>query len=134
MWGQCIYGQDFHEIHARLHGPKSLSTTLPNYKYNLANEIAEPRPDMNSKVAAITVSENSINTFTNCFDQDQGRKNVGPDLDPNCLTLWCIPERFFLQKDDFEKNQQTTKSVKNSTECIELSPLSKVNLRLNVGE
>ena len=24
--GQCIYGQDFHEMHTRLHGPKSLLT------------------------------------------------------------------------------------------------------------
>ena len=53
---------------------------------------------MNSKVAAFTVSEKSINTFTNCFNQDQGRKNVGPDLDPNCLTLWCFPERFLCKK------------------------------------
>ena len=28
----------------------------------LADEIAEPRPDMNIKVAAFTVSEKSINT------------------------------------------------------------------------
>ena len=31
---------------------------------SLADEIAEPRPDMNIKVAAFTVSENSSNTFT----------------------------------------------------------------------
>ena len=31
----------------------------------LADEIAEPRPDMNIKVAAFTVSEKSINT--NCL-------------------------------------------------------------------
>ena len=26
-------------------------------------------------------------TFTNCLDPDQDRQNVGPDLDPNRLTL-----------------------------------------------
>ena len=30
---------------------------------SLANEIAEPRPDMNIKVAAFTVSEKSSNTY-----------------------------------------------------------------------
>ena len=25
-------------------------------------------------------------TFANSFDSDQDRQNVGPDLDPNCLT------------------------------------------------
>ena len=31
---------------------------------SLADEIAEPHPDMNIKVAAFTVSEKSSNTFT----------------------------------------------------------------------
>ena len=26
-------------------------------------------------------------TFANSFDPDQDRLNVGPDLDPNCLTI-----------------------------------------------
>ena len=26
-------------------------------------------------------------TFANSLDPDQARHNVGPDLDPNCLTL-----------------------------------------------
>ena len=26
-------------------------------------------------------------TFTNSLDPDQARQDVGPDLDPNCLTL-----------------------------------------------
>ena len=26
-------------------------------------------------------------TFANSLDSDQDRQNVGPDLDPNCLTL-----------------------------------------------
>ena len=27
-------------------------------------------------------------TFANSFDPDQARQNVGPDLDPNCLTMF----------------------------------------------
>ena len=47
--------------------PKQLINSSPNYKIEpdfpcLADEIAEPRPDMNIKVAAFTVSEQSINT------------------------------------------------------------------------
>ena len=33
--------------------------------------------------------------FANSLDPDQARQNVGPDLDPNRLTLWCDPERLF---------------------------------------
>ena len=27
-------------------------------------------------------------TFANSLDPDQDQQNVGPDLGPNCLTLW----------------------------------------------
>ena len=36
----------------------------PNYKYNLADEIAEPRPDMNITVTALTVSKKFFYTVT----------------------------------------------------------------------
>ena len=47
---------------------KKLIYSLPNYKKkpafsSLADEIAEPRPDMNIKVAALTVSEKSSTTI-----------------------------------------------------------------------
>ena len=41
-------------------------------------------------------------TFANSLDPDQDRNSVGPDLDPNDLTLWCF------EKVSFEKSQQTT--------------------------
>ena len=51
MGVQCIYGHDFHEIRASLHGTNNL-LTLYQIKYKtlfpfikLADEIAEPRPD-----------------------------------------------------------------------------------------
>ena len=55
-------------MHARLRGQKKLIYSLPNYKIkldfpSLADDIPEPRPDMNIKFAAFTVSEKSINTL-----------------------------------------------------------------------
>ena len=31
--------------------------------------------------------QDDVITFANNLDPDQARRNVGPDLDPNCLTL-----------------------------------------------
>ena len=52
-------------MHARLRGSKSLFTLYqiinqPDFP-SLADELAEPHPDMNIKVAAFTVSEKSSN-------------------------------------------------------------------------
>ena len=59
-----IYDQEFHEMHARLRGSKSVLTLYQIINNNdfpsITDEIAEPRPDMNIKVAAFTVSEKSI--------------------------------------------------------------------------
>ena len=54
-------------MHARLRGPNNLFI-LDEIKIEpdvpcLADEIAEPHPDMNIKVAAFTVSEKSLNIF-----------------------------------------------------------------------
>ena len=54
-------------MHARLRGSKSLLTLYqiinkPDFP-SLADEIAEPHPDMNIKVTAFTVSEKSSNTM-----------------------------------------------------------------------
>ena len=56
-------------MHARLRGSNNLLTLYqiinkPDFP-SLADEIAEPHPDMNIKVAAFTVSEKSSNMF--CF-------------------------------------------------------------------
>ena len=51
---------------ARLRGPNNLlilHTIIDSDFPCLADEIAEPRPDMNIKVAAFTVSEKSVNTL-----------------------------------------------------------------------
>ena len=52
-------------MHARLRGSKGLLTLyqiLMGPDFLLADEIAEPHPDMNIKVAAFTLSEKSSNT------------------------------------------------------------------------
>ena len=58
------------EMHACLLGTKSLLTLYQIIKKtdfpSLADEIAEPRPGMNIKVAAFTVSEKSSNTYIPC--------------------------------------------------------------------
>ena len=55
-------------MHANLLGPNDLLILHqiikePDFLY-FADEIAEPCPDMNIKVAAFTVSEKSINTHS----------------------------------------------------------------------
>ena len=54
-------------MHARLRGSKSLLTFYQIINksdfHSLVDEIAEPRPDMNIKVAAFTESEKSSNTM-----------------------------------------------------------------------
>ena len=47
--------------------------------------------------------------FANSLDSDQARQNVGPDLDPNCLTLMVFLKEFF-EKDDFEKKTDDKKA------------------------
>ena len=47
-------------MHARLRGPTSQIINITGFPFT-AYEIAEPRPDMNIKVSAFTVSEKSIN-------------------------------------------------------------------------
>ena len=58
-------------------------------------------------------------TFANRLGPDQARKNVGPDLDTNVLTLMVFLKDFTPEKIDFEK-KQTTKSPQNYTVGIEL--------------
>ena len=71
----------------------------------------------------------SLITFGNSLDPDQDQQNVGPDLDPNSLTLMIFLKEFF-EKVDFEKNQQTTNNHTKITQHVEsLHDLLKVKLR-----
>ena len=62
----------------------------------------------------------SADKFCKQFGTRSGPANVGPDLDPNCLTLMVFLTKFFKNA-DFEKNHQTTKSMKNYSGGKELS-------------
>ena len=53
----------------------------------------------------------SAGTFANSLESDQARQNVRLDLVPNCLTLYLVFLKEFLEKVDFEKSQQTTNQI-----------------------
>ena len=67
-------------------------------------------------------------TFANNLDSNQAGQNVGPDLDPNCLTLWWYSWKIFLKKVNFKNNKSTDNKkahVQNYTACRELTMLEK---------
>ena len=62
--------------------------------------------------------------FANSLDLDQDRQNVGPDLDPNCLTLrlMVFMKKFSHAKVDFEeKSINDNKIMKNYPACKKTS-------------
>ena len=66
MCVQGINGQDFHEMHARLHGSNNLVTLdkIGKKRFTfLTDGIAEPRPDMNIKVTAFTMTQKLYSTY-----------------------------------------------------------------------
>ena len=54
-----------------------------------------------------------ILNFANSLDPDQDRQNVGPDLDPNLLTLKVFMKDFF-EKLILKKNQTTSKITQHA--------------------
>ena len=56
--------------------------------------------------------------FASSLDPDQARQNVGPDLDPNCLTLMLFLQDFFWEKSK-KKNQQVTNYHEKITQYAE---------------
>ena len=55
--------------------------------------------------------------FANSFDQDQGQQNLGSNLHPSCVTIWC----YSWKTSKVEKYlQTTTKIMKNYPACKEL--------------
>ena len=59
-------------------------------------------------------------TIANSLDPDQDWQNVGPDLDPNCLTLWLCSWRNFSRKVNFEKISRWQQKHENYPACKEL--------------
>ena len=64
-------------------------------------------------ITSISSRARLLITFAISLDQDQDRQNVGPDLDPNYLTLWWYFWKNFSKKVDFEKSADDNKSMKN---------------------
>ena len=76
-------------------------------------------------------------TFVNSLDPGQDWQNVGPELDPNCLTLMAFLKEFF-EKDDFEKISRQQNGwfffIQHAKSERDNSIYSKVNLWLIVGD
>ena len=64
IFAQLLIG---HKYAHRKSGAFSLDMSIEPDFFSLADETAEPRPDMNIKVAAFTVSEKSINISCSCL-------------------------------------------------------------------
>ena len=58
-------------------------------------------------------SEPALNViFANSLDPDQARQNVGPDLDPNCLTLRWYSLKIYLTNNFRKKCTDDKKHAK----------------------
>ena len=61
--------------------PKQLINSSPNYIPFLADEVAEPHPYMNIKVAAFTVSKKSINTISSGSSEGSDKSAIISSLE-----------------------------------------------------
>ena len=71
------------------------------YEYSsyIVNEGAHNHKPAQSVINSFPASGNFCRlliNFVNSLDPDQAQQNVGPDLDPNCLTLWWYSWKIFL--------------------------------------
>ena len=64
-------------------------------------------------ITSISILAHLLITFAIRLDQDQDRQNVGPDLDPNYLTLWWYFWKNFSKKLIFKKSADDIKSMQN---------------------
>ena len=55
--------------------------------------------------------------FANSLKVDQTQPNMGPDLDPNCLSTQMVLLKDFFKRSDFEKKDQ---NINKKTACKEL--------------
>ena len=66
-------------------------------------------------------------TFINSLDPDQARQNVRPDLDTNCLTLWCHSWKNFWKNRFLKKSADENNTWKISQEVLEVLPAGAVS-------
>ena len=64
-----------------------------------------------SKTICLLVAYMYVDNLCKQFGHRSG-PTLGPDLDPNCLTVMVFLNEIF-EKVDFETNQQSTKSMQN---------------------
>ena len=57
--------------------------------------------------------------FANSLDPDQAQQNVGPDLHPNCLTLWQYSWQIFFEKVK-QKKKKKKKNPDDKKVCAKL--------------
>ena len=76
---------------------------------------------LNSFLASHNLS--SADNLCKQFGPRSGQ-NVGPDLDPNCLTLWWYSWKNFLKMFILKKISRRQQSMKNSPACKELNTIS----------
>ena len=98
---QLTFKEIFDKAHGRIHGTASLTGVhssgsgigFGSLEYwvrlrvpmDQALRLYKVCSDFNACLAAATYR--LLITFANNLDPDKDRQNVGPDLDPNCLTL-----------------------------------------------
>ena len=70
-------------------------------------------------------------TFVNSLDPDQVRQNVGPDLDPNCLTLWWQWWKNFLKKLILKIASRRQKTFANSLDPDQAQQYFRLDLDPN---
>ena len=63
----------------------------------ISNEVNTEVPPWNERLPLCLLVTSAVNCFlTNSLDPDQARQNVGPDQDPNCLTLMVFLKEFWI--------------------------------------
>ena len=77
-------------------------------RFTAEDKIKELKMQQNLKKVNVALKWRLMITNTNSLDPDQDRQNVGPDLDPNRLTLSVVFLKEFFDKVNFEKSGQTT--------------------------
>ena len=63
--------------------------------------------------------------FANSLDPDQAQQNIGPDLDPNSLTLWWYSWETFLNKVNLKKKKKKKKNSTNDKKACKITQHAK---------
>ena len=107
---------DFSYLCCRLLTFSNLTFFPKNYFWNrLSNGLDSDQDQRSVGLDPNCLQRLSADNFCNILDPDQVRQNVGPNLDPNCLThRWYSRMVFFERKNNFESadNKKRAKACK----------------------